>query len=264
MGAEIVDAEGSLAVMIRTAFQVITRRYGASQPVAVAACDILPSVEDLQTLVDQEYRPHEKSMFWWQMIAASAEDLGASAWKPSYNLCPDVGQPPLRLYPGHIVVFRPDAVRVGLASSLLELAYRYRNRELRRRWAPLLLRSLGRLIWEDVRNLSRFQLPVLTAALPFRGLTAYWKYRRGGLTIPELERHVARMLLHRKYYHASGNRPLVVSVSRVTSLAKDIDTKHELAEAAARTTVENGPLRNLARPRFARPQPKKEGILAIW
>lgn len=233
LDVEIVDAEGSLAAMIRTAFDVITRRFGPLQPVAVAACDILPSAGELRELIDSDYRQHAGSMFWWQMIAAAADELGASAWKPSYRLLPASGQPPQRLYPGHIVIFRPAALRIRLAGSMLEVAYRYRNRDLRRRWGPVTLRCLARLTREDLRNLLAFRLPILTFSIPLRGLWSYWKYRKGRLSVPELERHLAHMLLHRAYARVPYNRPVAISISRILSLAKDIDTKRELAEAGA-------------------------------
>ncbi|MGB6043747.1 MAG: hypothetical protein WBF93_11375 [Pirellulales bacterium] len=44
-------------------------------------------------------------------------------------------------------------------------------------------------------------------------------------------------MLHREYHHAAGGRPAVVAINRVLSLAKDIDTRGELAEA-----IKAGPL----------------------
>jgi hypothetical protein len=211
--------------------QVIAERFDPARPVAIMACDILPSSADLQQVLDDDYRPHRDSMFWWQMVQATPEELGASHWKPAYHIRPTAEAAPLSLYPGHLVIFRPQSLRAGLASSMLELAYRYRNRDIRRRYIPLVLRSLSRLLAEDIRNLFRLQLPILTISLPVRGLWGYYRLRHERLTIGQVENNIARLMLHRQFHHAAGDRPVVVVVSRVLSLAKDIDTQAELAEA---------------------------------
>jgi len=229
--AEVVNAEGSLVVTIRTAMQVIAKRFDPAQPVAIMACDILPSSDDLQEVLENDYLPHRQCMFWWQMVRATPAQLAASHWKPAYAIRPSAAAAPVSLYPGHLVILRPQSLRVGLASSLLELAYRYRNRDIRRRYIPLVLRSLSRLLAEDVRNLFRLQLPILTISLPCRGLWGYYLLRREKLTIAQFENNLARLMLHRQYHHAADGRPVVVSISRVLSLAKDIDTHGELAEA---------------------------------
>ncbi len=229
--ADVVDAEGSLVVTIRTAMRAITQRFDPAQPVAIMACDVLPTVEELQAVLDDDYQPHRQCMFWWQLVPATRQQLAASHWKPAYPIRPTPDSEPLTLYPGHLVILRPQSLRVGLASSLLELAYRYRNRDIRRRYIPLALRSLSRLLAEDLRNLFRLQLPVLTVSLPCRGLWGYYRFRRGKLTLAQCETNLARLLLHRQYHHAAGGRPVVVAISPVLSLAKDIDTHGELAEA---------------------------------
>ncbi|NIP86069.1 MAG: hypothetical protein GTO03_11080 [Planctomycetales bacterium] len=233
LDAQVVHAQGSLVVTIRTAMEVIAQQCDPAQPVAIMACDILPSSAELLEVLENDYQPHRQAMFWWQMVQATPAELGASHWKPVYPIRPTAEQQPLTLYPGHLVIFRPQALRVGLASSMLELAYRYRNRDIRRRYLPLVFRSLFRLLAEDLRNLGRLQLPILTIALPVRGLWGYYCLRRQRLTIRQVETNISQLLLHRHYHHAADGRPVVVSVNRVLSLAKDIDTQAELAEAVA-------------------------------
>lgn len=183
--AEVVNAEGSLFVTIRAAMNVIARRFNPAEPVAIAACDVLPTADDLRDVLKNDYLPYRQSMFWWQMVQASPEELGASRWKPAYQIRPAAAEAPVSLYPGHLVIVRPESLRVGLASSMLELAYRYRNRDMHHRYVPLVFRSLSRLLAEDIRNLFRLQLPILTVSLPCRGLSCYNRLRRKTLTITQ-------------------------------------------------------------------------------
>ena len=86
---EVSHVEGT---MIQT-LQHLTRHHAradsaATQPIAVAPCDILPSSADFQRLLDEDYAPHADTMFWWQMIEGQPAAMGAGAWKPSYHLPP--------------------------------------------------------------------------------------------------------------------------------------------------------------------------------
>jgi hypothetical protein len=110
------------------------------------------------------------------------------------------------------------------------LAYRYRNRELRKRYVRMVARGLLRLMREDLRNLLRLKIPLLTFAIPFYGLKAYFLYRRGQLTVSRFEDHVANVFLHRDFQHPPQGRPVVFAVTRILSLARDIDTRKELEE----------------------------------
>ena len=111
--ADVVDAEGSLVVTIRTAMRAITQRFDPAQPVAIMACDVLPTVEELQAVLDDDYQPHRQCMFWWQLVPATRQQLAASHWKPAYPIRPTPDSEPLTLYPGHLVILRPQSLRVG-------------------------------------------------------------------------------------------------------------------------------------------------------
>lgn len=228
---EIVDVEGTLVQTLRQLAHTVTTRFPGDQPIAITACDILPSAKDFQQLIRRDYAPHAEKMFWWQMVEADPGEMGASAWKPSYRLPPEVGQTALTLYPGHVVIARPHALRFQLINRLLELAYKYRNRVLDQRYIGITLGALGSLIAQDVRNLADFQLPVLTFVLPFVGLRDFFKYRRGTVTLRDHEEFLRKTFLHRRYHHAANDRPVVISTTSVLSFAKDIDTKAELEEA---------------------------------
>lgn len=205
-----------------------------SAPVAVTTSDILPTAEEFRRLLDESYLPHQDAVFWGQFVAAKPEEMGASSWKPAYQFRPDHDRPPQNLYPGHVVIAQPDALRLPLAIHLLSLAYRYRNRDLHHRYAHMVARSLWRFLEEDVRNLFRVQLPVLTVSIPYHALNAFFKYRRGKASVGDFERAVAKGFLHRKYLHHAQNRPVVFSLSPIVSFGKDIDTIAEFLEVADR------------------------------
>jgi hypothetical protein len=227
---EISHVEGTLIQTLRQLTNIVQERFSASQPFAVAPCDILPSAADFQRLLDEDYAPHAETMFWWQMVEGRPAAMGAGAWKPSYRLPPNAGQPPLSLYPGHLVIARACALRFPLLNRLLELAYRYRNRVLENRYIGMTCGAMGTLMAQDLRNLARLQVPVLTFQLPYLGLRGFSRYRRGTATLRDVEKFLAKTCLHRRFHGAAGGRPVVISISAMLSFAKDIDTRAELDE----------------------------------
>ncbi len=230
----VVDVEGHLAATLQGAIEAIRGRYSMSEPVAFATSDILPTAEEFCRLLDESYLPHRDALFWGQFVAAEPDQMGASSWKPSYRFRPDAEHPPRNLYPGHLVIARPHALRLSVAVHLLSVAYRYRNRDLRQRYVRMVARSLWQLLQEDVGNLFTFQLPILTVSIPYHALAAFFRYRRGKATVGDFERAVAKGFLHRRHLHDAHGRPVVFSLSPIRSFAKDIDTVDEFAEAAQR------------------------------
>lgn len=227
---EISHVEGTMIDTLRRLTDVMQSRFNGPDPVVVIPCDILPSARDFQQLLDEDYAPHADAMFWWQMIEAEAAMLGAGAWKPSYRLPAREGEPPRSLYPGHLVIAGARALRFPLMNRMLELAYRYRNRVLKKRYVGMTCGALGTLLAQDLTNLTRLQLPRLTFQVPYLGLRGYFRYRRGAATLRDVENFLAKSFLHRKYHRAAGGRPVVISVSSLLAFAKDIDTRAELAE----------------------------------
>ena len=230
---EVSHVEGALIQTLRHLTDILQTRFPATQPVAVAPCDILPSSADFQQLLDVDYAPHAGAKFWWQMIESEPSAMGAGAWKPSYRLPVRAGEPPRSLYPGHLVIARIGALRFALLNRMLQLAYRYRNRVLEKRYLGMTCGVLGTLVRQDLRNLARLQLPRLTLEIPYTGVRGYFRYRRGHATLREVEDFLARSFLHRQDRRAAGGRPVVISISSVVSFAKDIDTQSELEEADA-------------------------------
>lgn len=230
LGCEIVDVEGNFADTLDRTVEAIRERYPMHSPVAVCACDILPTAKELAMLLETNYDSVGSCVFWGQLIQAEASEMGAGSWKPSYALrAQGVGM--IHLYPGHLVILRPEALRFEVTTRLLHLAFRHRNQPLWRRAIGMNLRGLGMLAWQDLRNLARFQMPRLTFSIPYNCLSAYFRYSRGSLSIAEFEEVFTKTFVHRDFYHSAGNHPVVFVVTRILSLAKDIDTQAELDEA---------------------------------
>jgi hypothetical protein len=232
---EIIDVDGTLVDSLRFAQQRISTRFPNSAPVAVSACDILPTPQEIRELLEGSYDAHRDCHFWWQMITAEPEELGASSWKPRYAIQGQPGEVPRTAYPGHLVIYRPDAVRTDLLIRLLTLAYRYRNRPLRKRALPMLIRGVGMMAMQDFRNLAAGQLPLLTFSIPWHVMRAYSEFRHQALTRAALERHLGRILLHRGYRR--NHRPVVVALSRNLAFAQDVDTQAELDAVIAQGEI---------------------------
>ncbi len=139
----------------------------------------------------------------------------------------------LNVYPGHLVVARPAALRIRLTNHLLKVAYRFRNRDMRWRHVQIIGHGLGRLLWEDIRQFFGGSLPFLTFSIPYHGLRAYYLWRHGKMALGDFEHAIGRAFLHRRFQGANGGRPVVFARTRILSFAKDIDTVAELAELSA-------------------------------
>lgn len=227
---EIADTRGDLLATITGLTGLLTRRY-PERPVAVSACDILPTAEDLRTLLDQSYAPHAASGLWWQMVAAEPEEMGVSSWKPSYRLRLSPDEPLLNLYPGHLLILRPCAVRLDWFNRFLMLAYRYRNRSVYERVVRITLRAMGLWLADDFRRAASFQWPGRAVAAPWGIFRTYRKYCLQRLTVPELADELGRQVMTPDRL-PGVEHPVAMAVTRIRSFAKDIDTQQELAEIA--------------------------------
>ena len=225
---EIWDTTGDLLATVTGLTRILTERY-PHRPVAVSACDILPTAADFRELLDESYRPHADSGLWWQMIAADPDEMGVSGWKPSYPMRPSPDGPLLNLYPGHLLIFRPDAVRLDWFNRFLMLAYRFRNRSLYERIIRITLRVMGLWLADDLRRIASFQWPGRIVGAPYGIFRMYYRYCVKRVTVPDLAAELTRQIMvpgrTRGFDH-----PVAMAVTRLRSFAKDIDTRTELEE----------------------------------
>ena len=123
LDCQVVDSEGALSTTLEDAVSVVTSRFDTHAPVAFTACDILPTADELSSLMADAYDPLANSVCWSQLVAARPDEMGASSWKPGYAFADSV-RGAMNLYPGHLVVVRLAALRFEIMTRLLHLAYR--------------------------------------------------------------------------------------------------------------------------------------------
>lgn len=237
LDCEIVDVRGNLPATIAAVERVAEQRYGGSRPVAVSACDVLPTAEEFRQLLSEAYDRNAACGLWWQLVAAEPAELGASSWKPRYRIAPSRGAVPLNLYPGHLLVIRPAALRLDAFNRFLTLAYRYRNRGLYERAIRMTCRAIATMAAEDLRTLASFHLSGRTLSVPYLVFRVVRKFRAGKLTIRQLETAVSKLLIDPLFHRQVRKRSVVFSVTRIKSFAKDIDTRAELEEAVRRSAL---------------------------
>jgi hypothetical protein len=234
LDCEVVDVRGNLLATIAAAETIAAGRYGRSHPVAVSACDVLPTAGEFRRLLEEAYEPHAACGLWWQLVAAERAALGASCWKPSYGIAPREGEPAVNVYPGHLLIVRPAALRLEAFNRFLTLAYRYRNRAVYERAIRMTLPALATMMAEDLRILASLHLSGRTFSVPFLAFRAYRKFLAERLTLHDLETVVAKTLVEPDFHRRVEKRSVVFELTRIQSFAKDIDTRAELEELARR------------------------------
>ena len=228
VGCEISDTSGDLLATVTELTRLLTERY-RDRPVAVSACDILPTAADFRNLLDESYAPYVNSGLWWQMIAADPEEMGVSRWKPSYRMRLSPKEPLLNLYPGHLLILRGSAIRLDWFERFLMLAYRFRNRGLYQRIIRITLRVMRLWLADDLRRVASFQWPGRIVAAPYGIFRLYVKYCLERVTVPDLTEELTRQIMVPGGIRGLDH-PVAIPVTRIRSFAKDIDTRPELEE----------------------------------
>ena len=225
---EISDTSGDLLANIQRFSTLLTERF-PRRPVAVSACDILPTAGEFRSLLDEGYAPCADSGLWWQMVAATPAEMGVSRWKPSYPMRPAAGQPLVNLYPGHLLILRADALRLDWFNLFLTLAYRFRNRSVYERLIRVMVAAVGLWLKEDGLLLRQGRVPGYTVAAPCGMVKTYLRYALGRVTVPQLAAELTRQIMAPDQ-EGIVRRPALLAVTRIRSFAKDIDTRRELEE----------------------------------
>jgi len=230
-GAEVVDTNGTFGENLQAGIEHFMRTNDRGS-LAFTTCDILPSLDDLDSAV-ADYRSHSPLDFWYPVIRAPDEGLGASSWKPRYRLIPEGTEEAASMLPGHLVIADPWTFRLPLIYRSFQLAYETRNTAVMPRLRRILGGVLTGLLFQDLKSLFRFRLPAKTATAVFHGIALALELR-GTATQGGLEKHLRGIFVRHRHRrlspHMSGRIPLIQALS----LAKDIDTQEE-AEEAGRT-----------------------------
>jgi hypothetical protein len=221
--ARIVDTDASVARNLRAAIEAQASACGG--PLAVLACDVLPSAAELGELAAQ-YEAAGPAALWFPLVRLPADrrELGAFAWKPEYEVVLASGEA-VRILPGHLGIIDPSALRLPLLYQLLDLAYRTRNRSVPYRRAVMLRTVLFSLLAQDFGRAGSLRVPDRTVTIVGSGLKLARELHRGRLEVAELERLIARIFLR----ESRGAAPHAVRypVVDMVSLAEDVDTEEE-------------------------------------
>lgn len=231
LGARLVDTDGSFGQNIAAATEVLVEELGSDQ-VAITTADIVPESSDLQRAMD-DYLGHSP-IDWWMAVhrVEDPEQLQSSAYKPRYRFIPHGETEPVATLPGHLLIANPLAGRRELIYKVFNLAYESRGRSVAFRRIFIMRGAITTLLAEDLRRLTRFQLPKITFTLVWQGLRLATSLRKGDVDIDEIEDILRKMWAtgrHRKRYPDRRGRFAVFSCR---SLARDVDTVEEARELA--------------------------------
>jgi hypothetical protein len=203
--------------------------HGSAQggPLAVLACDVLPSTAELDEL-RAGYERAAPCALWFPFVRVPDDPgkLGAFAWKPVYRVGTPTGAV-VRILPGHLGIFEPTALRLPLLYKLFDAAYRTRNHSVPQRRAVMLRTVLFSLLGQDLKRLARLRLPDRTLTIVGSGLKLARELRRGHIGLQELERLIGRIFLREQPSRVAAGAGILFPILDMISLAEDIDTEEE-------------------------------------
>ena len=224
--ARVLDTDGSVATNLRAAVEAHAAEH--SGPLAVLACDVLPSREELDEL-RRRYEEAVPCALWFPFVRVppDPEQLGAFAWKPAYTVVlPDGARVPI--LPGHLGIFEPALLRLPLFYRLLDAAYRTRNHSVAYRRVVMLRMVLLSLLAQDVKRLARLRAPSRTLTVVRNGLALAREVRARRIRLEELEELLGRIFLREQAgTSAERGRGIRTPILDMIRLAEDVDTEEE-------------------------------------
>jgi len=227
----IIDTDSTVARNLQRA--IVDHESHHEGPLAVLACDVLPSTEELRQL-RSDFESARPVGLWLPLIASPTDPtrLGAFAWKPKYRVVPVLrGTTPIPILPGHLAILKPGRLRMRLVTSLMDAAYRTRNRPVAsRRWA-MLWRVSGSLLWADLLQVLQLRPPTRTLSVVLGGLRISSALHAKELDARDLEHMLTDAFVHQRWRKL--DRPVQLPVLDCLSLAQDIDTEEEAAALSA-------------------------------
>ncbi len=232
--ALVIDTDGAFGKNIRAGIEGVRERHPEG-PVAFSTCDILPTRQDLDSVLE-DYFSHAPSDLWFPMISAPSDPgmLGESSWKPKYVVLTDTGDE-ASVLPCHLAIVDPDALRLRFLYRLLDVTYQTRNRPIQyRRWYAIRRLIFG-ILFHDLLHLLKLQAPTLTGDMAVSGWKAARKLRDQKLTQPELESAIRRLFAKSSHRKRHPERRTRLPILEGLSLARDIDTWEEAEAFGART-----------------------------
>ena len=237
--ATIIHVSGSIDETVRAGIEGAGRQ-NPGVALAVTTCDVLPEIDTLRQLMAQ-YHAGAPCDGFLPMIRAPEDHaaLGASAYKPTYFVRPQAGDPPVEVLPCHLAVVDAAAFRMNFIYRYLRLIYRTRNRPIAYRRRAMLPGIIFELLFQDLRHLLGLRLPNLTWTVLSSGLPAARALKAGTITRAQLENAARRIFITARHRRQYPDRRVLMPLVDGLSLALDIDTQEE-AEAMDLNRVRDG------------------------
>jgi hypothetical protein len=225
-GVELIDTNADFGTNIDCALRTVQARH-PRMPVAFITCDVLPEGATLDRMA-ANFRAAEPCDLWFAVVRLPEDrsQLGVSAWKPTYRVVLAAGQAAAETLGGHLVIVRPEALRLDFLRRLFRHTYATRNHSVAYRRAVVAQKILGSLLAEDFRRLIGLRFPGVTWSTIRAGMIGARKLRRGTITVADLECVLTDLLIDAGHVAERGRRVHVAVVDEL-SLALDIDTEEE-------------------------------------
>lgn len=239
--AILIDTDRAFGRNLQTGIETVRRRH-PGKPIAASTCDILPDPVELRRLL-QDYFDNAPSDLWFPIIRAPEDpaELGASAWKPQYSVIPDGESRPVKVLPGHLSIFDPEALRLDFLYRLIDLAFYTRNRPILVRRAFILRHLLFTLLKQDLLHIAQLRMPTFSWDVVRYGTVAARKLKDGIIRQRELETALRHIFARRRHRKRHPERRIQTPVISALSLARDIDTQEEaVAIGASLRRLEKG------------------------
>lgn len=237
--AVLIDVEGPIDVTVRAAIEGAAGRHPGVD-LALTTCDVLPEIETLQRLMAQYHAAAPCDGFLPMIrVPADRRALGASDYKPTYFVAPDVHTEAVEVLPCHLAVVNVAALRMKFIYRVLRLIYRTRNRPIAYRRGVMLRGILFELLFQDLRHLLAWRAPNLTWSVLGSGLPAVRSLKAGTITRAHLEDAVRTIFVTSRHRQRFPGRRVLMPLVDGLSLALDIDTEEEARALGADTLHED-------------------------
>lgn len=239
LGCRVIDTNSGFGANIAAALEVVLPE-SPDGVVALTTCDILPTVQELRELMS-DYFGRAPIDFWFPLIMTpnEPEQLGASFWKPKYQVVEEPGGDPISFLPGHLIVVDTVAARVPLVVRAFDLAYKTRNRPILYRLVVMVSGVLAGLLKHDLKHLLSFRIPTMTFSVLYNAVVLALELRKGRSTADELAMHLEKSFVHYRHRKKFPERVGRLALMQGLSLAKDFDTQEEAAEIATKPGIDS-------------------------
>ena len=232
LNATLLNVDGSIEDNVRAAVNEMRLRHPGC-PVAFTTCDVLARVSTYRSVMD-DFCASEPCDIYFPLVRRpdDVSTLGASSWKPSYSVVLEDGEI-VTVLPGHLLIARPDALRLDFVYRLLGLTYRTRNRTIPYRRNVMIRGLIFELLNQDLRNILSGRPPTVTVSVVLTGIVVAMGLRKRTISRGELGRRARKVFVTSRHRRLFPERKVMLPVVEGLELAMDIDTVEEARSVGA-------------------------------